>query len=183
MQTIRTVFLILTALLVGCNSTRTPENLAMYPKQITPYPLGSISKIHAFEGVLLAGQPTPEDFVLAKEEGIATVINIRHPDEIGFDEEQVVEDLGMTYHNLAWGSPSELTDDVLDSYRELLRTEKRPILFHCGSSNRVGAIWMAYRALDDGIGLESALSESITVGLRTQAYKVKVCDYVAYNLD
>ena len=142
--------------------------------------LGAVKRIHEHDGILLASQPSAADFEKARDEGVRTVINIRHATENSeLDERAVVEGLGLVYHNLAWARPEELTPAVIDEYRQLLRSAERPILLHCGSANRVAAIWLAYRVLDDGVPLEQALVEAATVGLRTEAYATVVKDHIA----
>ena len=88
-------------------------------------------------------------------------------------------DLGLTYHNPAWNGEEELTDEVFDQVLDLLRSEERVILFHCSSANRVGAIWVAYRALDGGLDVEEAVGEGKTVGMKSPAYEQKARDYVS----
>jgi uncharacterized protein (TIGR01244 family) len=90
----------------------------------------------------------------------------------------VVGDLGMGYHNVPWNGPDELTDERFDTVRELLRTAERPLLLHCSSGNRVGAMWLAYRALDDGLSYEEALREAKIVGMKTPAFETKAKSYI-----
>ena len=151
------------------------------PPELEPRALGSIERLHAHGDVLLAGQPGAADFALAKEEGVRTVVDQRKPEEDrGIEDERaLVEGLGLVYANPAWNGLDELTDAILDDTRALLRTAERPILFHCKSANRVGAVWLAYRVLDEGASVERALAEARTVGLRTEVYEARVLEYVA----
>jgi protein tyrosine phosphatase (PTP) superfamily phosphohydrolase (DUF442 family) len=126
-----------------------------------------------------AGQPSEADFGEVKKAGVKTVINLRMPNEVSFDEKQVVSDLGMAYHNLPIGSPDMLTDGLFDELRGLLnRTENQPVLLHCGSANRVGATWLAYRVVDGGLSYQDALAEARTIGLRSKAMEDKAKDYI-----
>ena len=141
--------------------------------------LGGTPNVHALDTVWLAGQPSQSDFGQAKAAGIKTVINLRQAGEFtAFDEEQVVTSLGLQYIALPWRGPNELTDEVFDRTRELLRSVEQPVLLHCGSANRVGAVWLPWRVLDGGLTFEEALEEAHTVGLRTEAYEAKARDYV-----
>ncbi len=110
--------------------------------------------------------------------GVQTVVNICHPKELSFDEAGHVASLGLNYLNPAWNGPDELTDEMFATYREILREGERPMLLHCGSANRVGAVWLPYRVLDEGIEVEAALAEAKTVGLRSPAYEQKALDYI-----
>ena len=141
--------------------------------------LGQTKNVHLFGKTLLCGQPTPEELAQAKARGIAVVITLREPTEIDWDERQVVEKLGLKFHQLAFSSPDTLTDAVLDQSLQLLaKSTQQPVLLHCGSANRVGAIWAAHRALNDGLEIEDALEEAKEVGLRVPALADKVKDYV-----
>ena len=57
--------------------------------------------------------------------------------------------------------------------------KKQPLMLHCGSANRVGAIWLVHRVLDDGIDVDVAVVEAKKVGLRVPSYLEKAKDYIA----
>ncbi len=179
----RLLLLTLVLALVGCTpEAPPPEQPEPEPApQLEPHTLGSLEKGHRLDDVYLAAQPSPEDFAAIKEAGIRTVVNLRHPDEAGFDEKSIVEELGMTYVALPFNGADELTDTLLDQGRAQLRDADRPLLLHCSSANRVGPHWIAWRVLDEGIPLDSAVVEAKTIGLRTDAYLEKARDYIGRN--
>ena len=125
-----------------------PEQAAGGHKAITtdklePYECGSITRMHTFGGVFLASQPKPADCEQAKNGGVKTVVNLRPESEIkDFDEPAVVAKLGLKYVNVPFGSPAQMSDAVLDRARDVLNTAERPILMHCSSANRAGAVWL-----------------------------------------
>jgi thiosulfate/3-mercaptopyruvate sulfurtransferase len=146
---------------------------------LEPYECGKVTRLHTWNNIFLASQPGVEDFKQARMGGIRTVINQRHAGENKeFDESEVVTSLGMAYYNPAWNGPDELTDEIIDQTRDLLKTAERPVLLHCSSANRTGAIWLAYSALDRGLSWDEALAEAKTVGLRSPDYERIVKDYV-----
>jgi uncharacterized protein (TIGR01244 family) len=160
----------------------TKEHVAITTEKLEPYECGSISRLHTYKGVFLASQPQPADFEQAKKGGVKTVINLRHPEEIAdFDEAGVISDLGLTYHNPAWNGPEELTDEVFGEVRDLLRTAERSILLHCSSGNRVGAMWMAYRSLDENLAIDEAVNEAKIVGMKSPEFEKIAKDYVERN--
>lgn len=142
-----------------------------------------IEKIHTVAGVYLAGQPDEAGFEAAKTGGVRTVINLRHDDEIELEEKAFVEGLGMTYLHLPWNGAEELTDEVFDRARELLKSAEKPVLLHCKSANRVGAVWLPYRVLDGGLSLEAAATEAKSVGLKSDEYEAKARDYIEREKD
>ena len=170
--------------LTACATTEgdtVPEasgHTAIQTEVLEPFECGSIKRMHTLGGVFLASQPNADDLAQAQMGGIQTVVNMRHEKEMKFDEAATVEALGMGYLHPAWNGPDELTDEVFAQYREILRSAPRPMLLHCGSANRVGAVWLPYRVLDGGLSVEAALAEAKTVGMRTPAYEQKALDYV-----
>ena len=141
--------------------------------------IGGIQPLHAFGDIYLAGHPTPEDLLLLKQEGVKTIITLCKRDEIPWDESVAVTQLDMKFFQVPFQSPAELKPEVFDQVLKVLRDKKRgPTVLHCASSNRVGAIWFAYRVLDGKLSPEAALEESKTVGLRTPAYLEVAQTYV-----
>ncbi len=158
------------------------EHTAITTEKLEPYECGTITKLHTMGGVFLASQPKPSDFEQAKKGGVKSVINLRHPEEnTEFDEQAVVADLGLNYYTLPWNGPEELTDKIFGDSRALLNTVERPILLHCSSANRVGAVWIPWRVLDGGADLEEAVAEAKVIGLKSPDYEAKARDYVARN--
>lgn len=146
---------------------------------LEPYQCGSVQRMHTYQGVFLASQPAAADFGQASKGGVKTVINLRTASEQpDFDERATVEGLGLTYLHLPFNGEAELTDDVFARSREMLKTAQRPILLHCASANRVGALWLAHRVLDGGLTIEQAKAEAKVVGLKSPGYEAKAVDYV-----
>jgi uncharacterized protein (TIGR01244 family) len=151
-------------------------------EKLEPYSCGSIQRMHTLGGVFLASQPAAEDLQHAKEGGIKTVVDLRKPEENrGFDEPKRVQELGLTYVSIPFQSPEELTPELLDRARAVLNDDsKKPILLHCSSANRVGAVWLAHRIVDGGLPWDQALAEAKTVGLKLPAYEDKVREYLTH---
>ncbi|MCA9248943.1 MAG: hypothetical protein KDA42_17570 [Planctomycetales bacterium] len=148
-------------------------------EKLEPYTCGHVQRLHTLGGIFLASQPDPDDFRTAQEGGIKTVVNLRLPDELNWDEPSHVRKLGMEYVAIPFRSPDSLTDEVFAKSLKVLSDEtKRPLILHCASANRVGAIWLAHRVLDDGIAYSDALAEAKTVGLKLPAYETKAADYI-----
>ena len=116
--------------------------------------LGTVSPV---DGITSAGQPDKAALEVFADSGYATVIDMRGRDEDrGFEEAAFVEELGL--HYVAF--PIESEDDVsfakARQLDELLRENPGPILVHCASGNRVGAL-LALRASLNGADDEDAL--------------------------
>lgn len=141
--------------------------------------LGATRNVHSFGANLLCGQPTAEEFAEAKKRGIKVVVTLRTKGEVDWDEPATIKGLGLEFHRLGFRAPDTLTDDIfVDSLKFLAESKKNPVMLHCGSANRVGAIWLAHRVLNDGLSVEDARKEAARVGLRTPGYEVRALDYI-----
>ena len=49
---------------------------------------------------------------------------------------------------------------------------------HCASANRVGAVWLPYRVLDQNVPLEEALPQAQAIGLRSPEFIERAHDYI-----
>ena len=142
--------------------------------------LGSTRPVHALGDILLAGQPQPEDFAILKQAGIKTIITLRKAQELPWNEADVAKQHGIKFVEVPFAGPDELKPEVFDQVLKILRDKKRgPTVLHCGSANRVGGIWYAYRVLDGKQSPQTALAEAKVVGLRTPGYLQKAQEYVA----
>ena len=140
--------------------------------------LGATKNVHRIGDLWLAGQFGQTDLELIKDKGIKRIITLRTKGEIDWDEKKAVEDAGLKYVEVPFRSPESLTNEVFDKIRKLLKDKKNPTLFHCGSANRVGAVWLPFRVLDEKVNLGKAMEEAKTIGLRTQSIKRKALDYI-----
>ena len=168
--------------LLACSTHSTEPKTASKPSvpvKLEKAKIGTIYNVHRFGKILLAGQPKPEDFALLKKMGIKTVIQMNYRERLPFNEEALAKSHGMNYVYLPWNGPKLLTDEVYDRTRKLLNDSEKPLLLHCASANRVGAIWLVWRVLDGGIPLEQAIAEAKEVGMRTPGYLVRAKEYLA----
>jgi len=154
----------------------TTESLNMAKKQ----ELGSIMNLSVWTNFYLAGQPKEADIELLKEKQIQIVINLRGEDEsLGFDEAKTVADAGIKYANPSFSSPETMTDEKIGEIRKLLSdTNNQPMMLHCGSGNRVGAVWMIYRVLDEGWEYDQALKEARGIGLKSPGLEKRAKEYI-----
>ena len=146
---------------------------------LQPMELGDTVNVHACGTLLLAGQPTEEDLTKIREAGIQRLITLRTDGEVNWDEAELARQAGLEFVAVPFRSPDTLTDAVFDEIRALLQESgKTATMLHCGSANRVGAVWLAYRVLDEGIDVDQALAEAKRVGLRTPGYEERALSYI-----
>lgn len=129
--------------------------------------------------VATAGQPEREDFEHLAGAGYKTIIDLRTPEEPrGLDEPEVVRRAGgMEYVNIPVGH-EDVDDATFERFREIMTDpERRPVLVHCTSANRVGALLIPYLILDEGKVPDEAVRMASEVGLRSAELKQAALRY------
>lgn len=119
-------------------------------------------------GVATAGQPPAGAWSQLAEAGYRTVVDLRAPEEPrGYDEPGAVRAAGLDYVAIPVSQPT-LGDEEFDRFRGVVQDpERRPVIVHCATSNRVGALLLPYFALDEGMTLEDATRLAQRAGLRS----------------
>jgi len=100
-----------------------------------------------------------------KRHGFKTILDLRTAREGTSIEKKNVEGAGLQYHNIEV-SRAPITPAQVERFAKLVKDKSNyPILVHCASANRVGAMWTLYR-VSKGVPATVAIEEGRTVGLR-----------------
>lgn len=135
-------------MLAGCAS------LSPLPNRTEPLP-----------GITSSAQPDAAALEAIADEGYVAVIDLRGPDEDrGLDEQSAVESLGMRYVSLPVANASALTYENANALDEILSGIDGPVLLHCSTGNRAGAL-LALRERLNGASAEDALAVGKAGGL------------------
>ena len=149
------------------------------PPKLVKSELGATRNVHSFGKTMLCGQPTAAEFAEARKRGIRTVITLREKNEIDWDEAAALSKLNLNFYQLGFRAPDSLTPAIIEKTVTIMGDPKRtPVMLHCASANRVGALWLAHRVLNDKIDIATARKEAKEVGLRTPAYEERVLNYI-----
>jgi uncharacterized protein (TIGR01244 family) len=129
--------------------------------------LGLLNEKHPLPDVVTAGQPTVEQLAAAQAAGYKTIVNLRPAAEVPeLDEAAEARKLGFEYVAIPVAGAADLTEEKARQLLALLNDEgKKPMLVHCGSSNRVGALVAVGRAKLEGKGADEALALGKEAGL------------------
>lgn len=132
------------------------------------------------------GATKPAAMAALKEEGYATVINLRLADEKGVDLEAsraAAEAAGMRYIHLPFESENPDPAVVAAFMEALSDPSNQPVYAHCGSATRVGALWMIGRVLEDGWEVETAEAEARTIAKKPEEAVAIATEYLAAQSD
>lgn len=125
------------------------------------------SDVTLIEGrqVVSTGQPDAELLALVKKAGFTTIVDMRGPTEDrGMDEAAEVAALGMSYITLPIDGANDVTYENAAALDKILAAADGPVLLHCASGNRVGALYALSQKMA-GASNEDALAAGKVAGL------------------
>jgi uncharacterized protein (TIGR01244 family) len=126
---------------------------------------GLMNGAEPLPGVITAGQPDEASLNALAEAGYVAVIDLRAASEDrGFDEKNAVESLGMNYISIPISGAEGITFENASLLDATLSGIDGPVLLHCASSNRVGAL-LSLREKINGASDEDALRLGEAAGL------------------
>ena len=122
--------------------------------------------VEPVDGITSSGQPDRASLQVFADAGYTAVIDLRGVEEHrGFDEPAAVQDLGMEYVAFPIEGREAISFDNAGQLDDLIRAQNGPVLVHCGSGNRVGAL-LALRAsllgADEASSLETGRAGGLT---------------------
>ena len=117
------------------------------------------------DNITSAGQPDEAALKVFSDSGYVAVIDLRGPSENrGLDEANTVATLDMQYIAFPVVGPDAISFENAQELDTVLSELDGPVLLHCGSGNRVGAL-LALRASLAGADDEQALEYGRSTGL------------------
>ncbi len=155
MKTLPGIALAVTMAVAGCSTTPEPQALPAVANAVSPEP-----------GIVSAGRIASGDIDGLRAAGIRHVIDLTPDAETpGFDEAAAVRDAGLSYSNLPLAGAADLTRDNVLAFDALMKQSARPVLVHCASGNRVGAMAALRAAWVDGLPADDAVAVGKAWGL------------------
>jgi len=167
MAYLKTLFLVLAGLVFAIQSLAGDGGMQpASPRKVDLDAVVETGKVVPIDGISTAGQPDERAFQVFAENGYVAVIDLRMADEDRglADEPAVVEGLGMKYVALPIGA-GDITFDKARELGALLDDYDGPVLVHCASANRVGALFalmMVDKGVDDEVAIEKGKAAGMT---------------------
>lgn len=128
--------------------------------------------VRPLDGISAAGQPSEAALAVFANNGYVAVVDLRTAaEDRGLDEKAIVKGLGMEYVSLPVDRDG-ISFENAESLDKLIKSYDAPVLVHCASSNRVGAL-LALRASLGGADAAAALEVGKQGGLKSLEGQVR----------
>jgi len=151
--------------------------------QVTKQERAGIVNFSGVDAVVACGGATETSALdgLAKD-GFKSVINLRMASEANANIElnaAHARSLGLNYVHIPFNA-AQPEPRVLEQFLAAIANKaNQPAYVHCGSANRVGAVWLVKRVLQDGWTIEKATEEAKLIGLRSEPLEKFALSYIA----
>lgn len=151
--------------------------------QVTKQERAGIVNFSRVDAVVACGGATETSALdgLAKD-GFKSVINLRMGSEANANIElnaAHARSLRLNYIHIPFNA-AQPEPRVLDEFLAAIANKaNQPAYVHCGSANRVGAVWLVKRVLQDGWTIEKATEEAKLIGLRSEPLEKFALSYIA----
>ena len=154
--------------------------LAQVPEKVTLPGASNVTRVDA--ALMCGGATTPEAFPELKKLGFSSIINLRQENEPNVDipgAKKAAEVAGLRYVHVPI-NPSAPSEESVTAFLDAVQDRSnQPMYIHCGSANRVAAVWLIKRVIVDRWDVDRATKEAETIGLTSPALKKFALTYVA----
>ena len=159
--------LLVLAVLAGCSSSPSRGERKVLRKQDMPHAVDARNYVILGSGVSGSGQPDLAIFPDLAERGYSTIINLRFEREHDAEAEREAADAaGLHYVNLPISRYALGLREAAQLKQAISSAPNGSILIHCGSGNRVGALWGLMQAYETGMELDEAIAYAQRSGYR-----------------
>jgi len=129
--------------------------------------------------VRISGQPDAVALGAAKASGVTTIVNLREPGELDWDEAGAARDASLAYHSIPVSGRKELAPEAMERISDIVSAQgDAGVLVHCASGNRAAA-WLAIDLVTRrNMTRDEALVLAERAGLTKTALRDKVERYL-----
>lgn len=138
-------------------------------------PFGNLNHVYQIGNLYFAAQPDKATLEHFKNLGGKTVINLRDPSELKFDERLMVHGLGLRYYNFPVPGRQPVNPSTMMAVSWAIEREgKVPIFVHCSSGNRAAVALGAHLTLALGLNQDDAIEVAERSGLTHSGARKKL---------
>jgi len=140
-----------------------PKNIDETPP-LVPIPNARVTKT----GLLIGGQPTPEQLKAIHQAGYRTIVTLRPDSERGDEGEQAsVERMGMKFVSIPVPGAEGLTEDNARALGKALEEQDAlPAVVHCSTGQRVSALLGLKAFVVDRMSAAAAIDLAKMLGMK-----------------
>lgn len=111
------------------------------------------------EHLYVSGSPSGEGMRKAKDLGVATIVSLQTPAEIGdSDPAAEAEALGLKHVSIPSGGEAHpFSPETVERFDAVMRSAEGDVLLHCRSGVRATHVYVAWLVTHQGVPLEEAL--------------------------
>ena len=147
----------------SCALFAAPDNEVPFGDQVG----SSVSKYNRLRPNIATAGPLKDGAISElKSLGFSTILDLRCSDEDSDVEKKSVESAGLRYLNIPVSNIIPSDDQVAEFARIVEDRRNFPLLVHCGSANRVGAMWVLYLVQHRSTPIAFAVEEGRTIGMK-----------------
>ena len=165
---VTTVAVIAATALVVAQEKQTRAGITNFTKVDAVVACGGATETSALDGL--------------KADGFKSVVNLRLATEPGAnipENEAKAKAVGLNYFHLPLSGAAP-DPKVVDEFLGVVSNKaNQPVYIHCGSANRVGAVWLVKRVVQDGWPVDKATTEAKAIGLTAPGLEKFALDYIA----
>ncbi|HNP34458.1 MAG TPA: sulfur transferase domain-containing protein [Woeseiaceae bacterium] len=160
-RVVGTVFLLIAAVVLAGELPQPVTGLKVSLPQVV-----EVGKVLPVDGISSAGLPDEAALKVFRDSGYVAVIDLRGANEkADTDEQRIVNELGMDYVPLPISGGTDITFDNAQLLDNILKKYHGPVLVHCASGNRVGALLalrLSLQGADDDLALATGRAAGLT---------------------
>lgn len=127
----------------------------------------------------IGGPPNDKDLRSLSKAGVKTVIDFREAGEDDGQGSARAAAHGLSYVNIRVSKDS-LSDAKVEEFRRALKEKPGPVLLHCSSGARAGAMMLMSHAVDNNLTSHQALDMANQLGFDCDAHPEIKAFFVGY---
>ncbi len=157
------------ALLTGCAAP-----------QPRPEPIADqrVKNLSRSGDIYVSGAVQPDALADLRARGVQTIVDFRLPEQVPAEYPGQVRAAGLDYVHLPMRS-DQLSESQADAFvAEISKRRGQSMLLQCGSSNRSGAMFGVYSAMQGGTTVDAALENARAAGLKDATLTSDVREYL-----
>lgn len=132
--------------------------------------------------IACAGATSPAAFAEIRKQGFASIINLRRDQEPGADiagARDAAQKAGLKYVHIPVDGARPDPASAEAFIKAVTDSSNQPAFVHCGTANRVAAMWLIKRVVVDGWEIDRAQAEAKAIGLTSADLERFALDYAA----